>query len=153
MQPKTTVPASIKPDQQVMTFFYKFWQGGMQQAVETASYKATHSIMQLQSKHWSITQVQVPKHTKPKLPKSVVRSYLTLNTIPELTKPKLLLLTKFTPKLSLQSCPPSAASTMLAIYYICVALCCSTHECCAVEYGVTCCAAQHTAIAALTFGT
>ena len=39
---------------------------------------------------------------------------------------------------------------MLGIYYTCVALCYSAHGCCAVECGVACCAAQHTAIATLT---
>ena len=38
--------------------------------------------------------------------------------------------------MSLQSCPPSAANTMLGIYYTCEALCCSAHGCCAVECGV-----------------
>ena len=39
---------------------------------------------------------------------------------------------------------------MLGICYTCVALCCSAHGCHAVEYGVACCTAQHTAIAILT---
>ena len=39
---------------------------------------------------------------------------------------------------------------MLGIYYTSVVLCCSAHGCCAVECGVACCAAQHTAIATLT---
>ena len=47
-------------------------------------------------------------------------------------------------------CPPSVANTMLGICYTCEALCCSAHGCCAVECGVACCAAQHTAIATLT---
>ena len=52
--------------------------------------------------------------------------------------------------MSIPSCPPSAANTMLGICYTCEALCCSAHGCCAVECGVACCAAQHTAIATLT---
>ena len=52
--------------------------------------------------------------------------------------------------MSLQSCRPSAANTTLGICYTCVALCCSAHGCCAVECGVTYCAAQHPAIATLT---
>ena len=55
--------------------------------------------------------------------------------------------------MSLQSCPPSADNTMLAICYTCEALCYSAHRCCAVECSVACCAAQHTAIATLTVGT
>ena len=52
--------------------------------------------------------------------------------------------------MSLQSCPPSAANTILGIWYTCEALCCSALGCCAVERGVACCTAQHTAIATLT---
>ena len=52
--------------------------------------------------------------------------------------------------MSLPSYPPSAANTMLGIYYTCEALCCSAHRCCAVEWGVACCTAHHTAIAILT---
>ena len=40
------------------------------------------------------TQVQVPKHTKPNLPKLIVRFYPTLKNSPGLTKPKLLFLSK-----------------------------------------------------------
>ena len=53
---------------------------------------------------------------------------MTLVITPELIKPKLLFLTRFTPKLSLQSClqvSPSAANTMLGICYLlwhCVAM-------------------------------
>ena len=79
-----------------------------------------------------------------------VRFYLTLNITPELIKPELLLLTRITLNLSLQSCPPSAANTMLGIYYTYVALCCSAHGCCAVECGVACCTTQHKASATLT---
>ena len=52
--------------------------------------------------------------------------------------------------MSLQSCPPSVANTMLGICYTCEALFYSAHGCCAVECGIACCAAQHTAIATLT---
>ena len=79
--------------------------------------------------------------------KTIVRSYLTSNITLELIEPKLLFLTRLTTKLSLLSCPPSAASTMLGICYTCVALCCSAHGCCAVECGIAYCTAQHTAIA------
>ena len=82
--------------------------------------------------------------------KVCVRSHLTFNIAIELIKPKLLLITKITPKLSLQSCPPSVANTTLGICYICVALCCSAHGYCAVEFSVACCAAKHTAIATST---
>ena len=58
-----------------------------------------------------------------------IRSYLTLNITPELIKPELQLLTKITPKLSLQSCPPSAANTTLGLCYTCVVLYCSAHGC------------------------
>ena len=78
-----------------------------------------------------------------------VRSYLNLNITPELIKPKLLFLTRFTPNLSLQSCPLSAASTKLGICYTCVVLYCSAHGCYAMECGVACCTAQHTASATL----
>ena len=71
----------------------------MQKAVETAIFKVTHSSMQFRASNWNATQVQVPKHTKPKLPKPIVRSYLTLNIAHELIKPKLLFLIRFTPKL------------------------------------------------------
>ena len=94
--------------------------------------------------------MQVPKHTKPALSKPIVRFYLTLNNTPELIKPELPFLTRITPNLSLQSCPPSIANTMLGICYTCVALCCSAHGCYAVECDVACCAAQHTAIVTLT---
>ena len=77
------------------------------------------------------------------------RSHLTLNITIELIKPKLGLITKNTPKFSLQSCPSSVANTMLGIYYTCVALCSRAHGCCAVECGIACCTAQHTAIATL----
>ena len=50
----------------------------------------------------------------------------------------------------LQSGPPSASNTTLGIYYTCEVLCCSAHGCCAVEYCVACCVAQHKAIATLT---
>ena len=56
-------------------------------------------------------------------------------------------------KISLPSCLPSAANTMLGIYYTCEALCCSEHGCCAVECSVACCTAQQTAIATLTIST
>ena len=50
-----------------------------------------------------------------------------------------------------QSCPPITAKTMLGICSIpVVALCCSTHVCCAVGRGVACCSTHHTAIATLT---
>ena len=75
---------------------------------------------------------------------------ITLNFTIELTKPKMLFYTKVIQKISVQSCPPSAANTMLGICYTCEALCCSAHGCCAVECGVAYCAAQHTAIATLT---
>ena len=52
--------------------------------------------------------------------------------------------------MSIPSCPPSAANTMLGISYTYGALCCSAHGFCAVECGVACCTAQHTAIATLT---
>ena len=52
--------------------------------------------------------------------------------------------------MSLQSFPPSVANTMLGICYTFVVLCCSVDGCYAVECGVACCIAQHTAIAALT---
>ena len=42
---------------------------------------------------------------------------------------------------------------MLGICYSCETLCCSAHGCCAVECGVACCAAHHTAIATLTLPT
>ena len=80
----------------------------------------------------------------------VVRSYLTLNITPELIKHKLLLLTRFTAKLFLKSCPLNAANTMLGICYTCVVLCCSAHRCCTIECDISCCAAQSTAIATLT---
>ena len=51
--------------------------------------------------------------------------------------------------MSIPSCSPSATKTMLGICYTCEALCCSAHGCCAVECGVACWAAQHTAIATL----
>ena len=83
----------------------------------------------------------MPKQAKPNLPKPIVRFYPTLNITMELSKPKLLLLSQITLKLVLQSCPPSAATTMLSICYTCVVLCCSAHRCYAVECGVACCAA------------
>ena len=67
--------------------------------------------------------MQVPTHTKLKLPKPIVRYCLTLNNTPELIKSKLLLVTRFIPNLYLQSCPPSAARTMLGIpVWCCVAV-------------------------------
>ena len=51
--------------------------------------------------------------------------------------------------MSLQSCPPSAANTILGICYSCEALYCSAYGCCAVECDVACCTTQHTAIATL----
>ena len=81
---------------------------------------------------------------------TTVRFYLTLNIIIELIKPKLLFYTKVTPKISLQSCPLSAANTMLGVCYTCEVLCCTAHGCYAVVCGVACCAAQHTVIATLT---
>ena len=83
------------------------------------------------------------------LPRLCVRFYLTLNNLLELTKLKLLFPTRITLKLSLKSCPPSVANTMLGICYTCVVLCCSAYGCCAVECGIAYCAAQHTAIATL----
>ena len=76
--------------------------------------------------------------------------YPTLNITLQSIKPELLSYTNITPVLALQSCPPSAANTMLGICYTCVVLCCSAHGCCAMECGVACCTAQHTAIATLT---
>ena len=52
--------------------------------------------------------------------------------------------------MSLPSCPQSAANTTVGICYTCEALCCSAHRCYAVECGVACCAAQHTASETLT---
>ena len=122
-------------------FICNFWQGGTQKAVVTAIFKVKHSSMQLQSKKLEHYTGTGTKNTKPKLPKPIVRFYLTLNFTPELTKPKLLLLTRIAPNLSLQSYPASAANTTLGIYYTCIELCCSAHGCCVVECGIVCCAA------------
>ena len=65
-----------------------------------------------------------------------VRFHLILNITIELIKPKLLLITKIRPKLSLQSCPPRVSNTMLGICYTYVALCYSAHGCYAVECGI-----------------
>ena len=54
--------------------------------------------------------------------------------------------------MSLQSCPPSAANTMLGICYTYEAFCCGMHGCCVVECGIAYCATQHTAIATPTEG-
>ena len=121
----------------------------MQKVVVTAISKVTHSWMQLWSKQLKY-YTGTSTNTKPKLQKPIVRSHLTLNIAIELIKPKLLLIAKITLKLSLQTCSPSVANAMLGICYTCVALCCSAHWCCAMECGVACCAAQHTAIATLT---
>ena len=52
---------------------------------------------------------------------------------------------------SCPSCPPIATGTMLGIYIIpVVALCCSSHVCCAIERGAACCATHCTAIVTLT---
>ena len=91
----------------------------------------------------------MPKQAKPKVPKKIVRSYLTLNIIIELGKPKSLLQPRLHQNVSTKL-SPSAANTTLGICYTCVVLCCSAHGCCAVECGVACCTAQHTAIATLT---
>ena len=91
---------------------------------------------------------------------TIVKFYLTLNITIELIKPKLLLsslglinyivYTKVIPKMSLQNCPPSVANTMLGICYTCNVLYCNAHGYCAIECGVACCAAQHTATVTLT---
>ena len=79
----------------------------------------------------------------------LARFYLTFSITPELITPKLQFLFKIIPKMFLQSCPPCVANTTLGIYYTCVALCCSTHGCCALECCVACYAAYLTAIATL----
>ena len=86
-------------------------------------------------------------------PKSFKNATNMQNLLKDLIKPKLLLLTRFTAKLSLQSFPPSAANTMLGISYTYATLCCSAYGCCAVECSGACCTAQHTAIATLTIST
>ena len=97
----------------------------------------------------------MPHHLEPSqlipIQATCVRSHLTLNIIIDLIKPKLLLITKIIPKLSLQSCPLNVAKTTLGIYYTYMALCCSAHGWCSVECGIACCAAQRTTIATLTF--
>ena len=107
--------------------------------------------MQLQSKLLKCYIGIGAKTSKIKTPETNCKVLPNLKYYNKLIKPKLLFYTKVTPKISLQSYPPSAANTTLGICYTCEALCCSAHGCCSVECGVACCTAQHTAISTLTF--
>ena len=122
----------------------------MQKAAKTAIYKVIHSSIQFQSKILKFYTGIYAKTSKTKTPETNCMVLSNLNITIELIKFKLLFYNKVTPNLSLQSCPLSAANTILGICYTCEELCCSAHGCCAVECGIACCAAQRTAIATFT---
>ena len=92
MQSKAITVAFTKPNQQVVTFFLKTLTRGDTASSENGNFQSyTQQYAVAEQTICNETQVQVPKHTKPKLLKPVVRFSPTLNITMELIKPELLL--------------------------------------------------------------
>ena len=138
MQPKATTLAFTKPNQQAIIFSVYFLARGDAESSVNSNFQSNTQLYAVSEQATKVLYRYRHIYTQNQnSQKQVLRSHLTLNIAIELIKPKLLLITKIIPKLSLQSCPPNVANTMLGICYTCVVLYCSGHGCCTVE----CCGA------------
>ena len=106
MQPKATTLTSIKPNQQVVTYFQPNFVRRDAASTGNSNFQGNPQQYTLVSKQLEQYTGSVPKYTKPNLLKPFVRSCLTLNIAHELITPKLLLLIRITPKFFLTKLSP-----------------------------------------------